>query len=430
MRIEFVNHASTIFSHDGVHLITDPWIEGTVFHNGWSLLTPTRFTYQDYDRITHIWFSHEHPDHFFPPNIKAIPAEFRKNITVLYQFTYDKKVVEFCKNLGFKDVIELEPNREYALSPKFTIICAPFKHDSWLYIKTDEFSFLNTNDCVINTPDQAQSIYKITGKIDVFLTQFSYAAKSGNATDSDKRKKSVEDKINQMKVQFAVFKPSFFIPIASFVWFSHEENFYMNDEINKIDRVEQFIKTQGVQPVVLYPGDIYIPGQDHDNTDAIKKYMGDYQAISFEKTTKTKSVSLEAIQQSGADLGKRIKRFDKLTYWRLASNPFSVYLPDLDVVLEYSIKHGIRPLNKSKEQADLIMTSEVLDYCLRFDWGFGTTNVNARFQTQSPRAQKLFSLYTFATTTLNHNDHTFKRVLLKLKNKVFRIKNSSVGDYE
>lgn len=65
MRIKFVNHASVIFSYDDIHLISDPWIEGSVFHESWSLISKTKFRYEDFQDITHIWFSHEHPDHFF-----------------------------------------------------------------------------------------------------------------------------------------------------------------------------------------------------------------------------------------------------------------------------------------------------------------------------------------------------------------------------
>jgi L-ascorbate metabolism protein UlaG (beta-lactamase superfamily) len=36
--IQFVNHASYILHHDNISLITDPWIGGYAFHDGWSLI--------------------------------------------------------------------------------------------------------------------------------------------------------------------------------------------------------------------------------------------------------------------------------------------------------------------------------------------------------------------------------------------------------
>ena len=101
MKIEFVNHASVIYHHKRISLISDPWIEGAVFNNGWNLLAPTKFKYPDFEKITHIWFSHEHPDHFFPPNIREIDNEHRKNITVIFQKTGDGKVLDFLRRRGF-----------------------------------------------------------------------------------------------------------------------------------------------------------------------------------------------------------------------------------------------------------------------------------------------------------------------------------------
>ena len=76
--VTFVNHASVIFSYKNIRLITDPWIFGNAFNNGWSLLSESKFTIEDFDKITHIWFSHEHPDHFHPLVLKTIPENFRK----------------------------------------------------------------------------------------------------------------------------------------------------------------------------------------------------------------------------------------------------------------------------------------------------------------------------------------------------------------
>ena len=56
--------------------------------------------------ITHIWFSHEHPDHFSVKDLKYI-YNLNKDIKILFQETLDKRVINFCKNLGFT-VIEVK----------------------------------------------------------------------------------------------------------------------------------------------------------------------------------------------------------------------------------------------------------------------------------------------------------------------------------
>ena len=91
-------------------VIMDPWLEGSVFDESWSLLAPSIFTNRDFETITHIWFSHEHPDHFFPPNLLRIPAEIRARIHVIFQPTIDRRVVDFCRKVGFASVAELPAN--------------------------------------------------------------------------------------------------------------------------------------------------------------------------------------------------------------------------------------------------------------------------------------------------------------------------------
>ena len=181
MELEFVNHASVILRHKNVNLIMDPWFEGIVFDNGWSLLSESKFKIEDFNRITHIWFSHEHPDHFFPPLLNKIPKEFKEKITVLFHKTNDKKVVNYCIKQGFKEVVELNPDEQYVIQDDLKIISNEFTDgDSWAYFSTDDLGILNVNDCIITNKSEAEIIKSKIGKVDVLLTQFSYANKIGN----------------------------------------------------------------------------------------------------------------------------------------------------------------------------------------------------------------------------------------------------------
>ena len=68
-KITWVNHAGYILSHKNINLLVDPWHSGTAFNDGWSLLSKTYFPDQIAKSITHIWISHEHPDHFSVQNL-------------------------------------------------------------------------------------------------------------------------------------------------------------------------------------------------------------------------------------------------------------------------------------------------------------------------------------------------------------------------
>ena len=70
--IKFINHASVIIGDGEKFILSDPWYSGEAFHKGWNLLYETKET--DVEEIltgiTHIWISHEHPDHFSVPFFK------------------------------------------------------------------------------------------------------------------------------------------------------------------------------------------------------------------------------------------------------------------------------------------------------------------------------------------------------------------------
>ena len=42
MELEFVNHASLIVTAGRERIISDPWLEGEVFNDGWALISATR----------------------------------------------------------------------------------------------------------------------------------------------------------------------------------------------------------------------------------------------------------------------------------------------------------------------------------------------------------------------------------------------------
>jgi UDP-MurNAc hydroxylase len=104
--VSFLGHAGFDFRHRGVRLIVDPWLVGTAFDRGWELLFPA----PEFDPtgITHIWFSHEHPDHFSPPTLKLIPPEVRANVTVIVQRCQDRRVARFMLGQGYGAVVEAE----------------------------------------------------------------------------------------------------------------------------------------------------------------------------------------------------------------------------------------------------------------------------------------------------------------------------------
>lgn len=383
MKIKWVNHASYIFSYKSINLMTDPWLEGRVFNESWELLSKTALDYSEFKDITHIWFSHEHPDHFFPPNLKKIPKEFLKNITVLFQTTRDKKVKKYCEQLGFKEVIELDPFREHELSDGVKIVCSKVKNDtdSWLFLKTDEVSFLNVNDCIFETAEELTEVSKaIGGSVDVLFTQFSYASWAGNPDDTELKQLQAKEKLSEIKNHITYFKPKYTIPFASYIWFCNEANFHMNGQVNKIADIYNYLNSLGTRPVILFPGDEWSIGSDHDSAEALLKYEHDFKNINARALTKFKEVSFEELSKSADKyINKTLEKNNKRKL--MSYKPFFAYLTDHDRCLAFSFKNGLEFRDDlKKEDADIAFHSQNLKYCFDFEWGWDTILVAGTFE--------------------------------------------------
>ena len=273
MLLEWVNNASFILESGPVRMICDPWMEGTIFNGGWKLLSETRFRYEDFAKITHIWLSHEHPDHFSPPSLQSIPEEYRRRITVLFHHTKDKRVLKFCKALRFK-LQELPEEEAVTLAPDFKLICGrQGLLDSWLAVFAEGKTLLNMNDCLYERRTELAPIKAQVGKVDLLLSQFSYANWVGNPDDYASHKEHADRKRAELRTQMRILQPAMFVPFASFIYFSHTENFFMNRAVNRIPEVYEFATHElQVPTVVLYPGDHWEVDTPRDSSESIRRY--------------------------------------------------------------------------------------------------------------------------------------------------------------
>src|SRR5215467_2182764 len=255
MKVMWVNHASFTLQLGSCRLICDPWLEGTAFNNSWNLLSPTKFTYEDFRDITHIWFSHEHPDHFSPPNLRKIPPQYRQKITVLFHQTKDRRLINVCKSLGFLTQ-EMLPD-QWMMVGDAVLLCGRHDQlDSWLAVRQYGATLLNLNDCFFRSGSGLNQVVSHVRQPDVLFTQFSYANWVANPDNVVGLRAGAQHKIDEITRQAQALHPKTIVPSASFVWFLHVENYFMNRDVNRINRIHDYCSKQlGIPTVVLYPGD-------------------------------------------------------------------------------------------------------------------------------------------------------------------------------
>jgi len=181
MRITFINHASYFLESPAGNLLCDQWVSGKAINNSWALFSPSPPI--SYERVDYLWISHEHPDHFHPPTLRAIPEAERKRITVLYQKHASPRMRKAFEELGFGKIRELPLYQWDSVRPGFDVFCGSVGiMDSFLALRTEKECVLNFNDCFCNEA-QIRYIRRLVGDISLLFTQFSFANWIGNGAD-------------------------------------------------------------------------------------------------------------------------------------------------------------------------------------------------------------------------------------------------------
>lgn len=428
MLIEFVNHAAFIVEAAGQRLVTDPWLDGRAFDDSWGLLAPSVLTPEDFASLTHVWFSHEHPDHFHPPTLKRVPPEVRARLEVLYQTTADRKVLDFCAGLGFGRVRELPSDRWVELASGFEVMCSPQRGfaDSWLCVRAQGRTLLDLNDCDLHDRRRLRAIREQVGPIDVLATQFSISAWDGNAEDLERRRGGARKMLERTALQCEELRPRHLLPIASFIWFCHEENAYMNDGFLPLEEVVAGLSAAaGAEVVVLYPGDRWRLGEAHDNRAALERYALDEADVATRPRTAPRSVPPEDLMAesrrycrtvlAGSDALRlklhlaagsarrrhgragRLRGLVTVAHRLLRPEECNLFVPDHRQAYAFHPLHGLHPVALAPEACDVSLSSAALHYAFRFLWGGETLLFNGRFhENRSGARLRLFDYFHLA----------------------------------
>ena len=408
--IRLINHASVKFEFKEIKILTDPWYQGSVFHKSWKLI------YQQTENeilslirdISHIFISHEHPDHFSPSfflDIKIKSILLENKIKILFQQTKDKRVLKFLEKNEY-EVIEIPNNKYFNLTNEVKIKLTKFGYiDSSLIIETPNNKILNLNDCPLNKKEEIETFKKKHGEFDILLSQFSYAAWKGGKNNNEYRKIAAEEKIKTMINQYKILGCKHVIPFASFVYFSNELNNYMNDCINK---PEDLIKKLGneINAIILSPGEKQSLHELKQNQDSLTFWKDKYKQIPNLPIDKySKSITYEELKKDYRAYKNTILKINSKILIYLASKikflnyfqPINIFLIDHNENYEFSLIKDFK-INENVE-SDIKMHSESLQFIFKNNFGFDTLTVNGCFEASKEGFLK--TTKTFAIGTLN-----------------------------
>jgi len=409
----FVNHASFMVQTDAALLLVDPWLEGSAFNQGWSLLDRSTSNAALIAQLNaaalpvFIWISHEHPDHFSISFIKSLKAAARVRVTFLYQQTLDGRVAGFLRKQGFA-VIECAPGVPVTLCHDLRIAVFPHSEgDAWALIQSGARTLLNLNDCVVNTPDQCRAVQAhvaaLAPRIDVLLTQFGYANWVGNADQPGRHQQAAAEKIARMALQIGMLKPGLVVPFASFVYFSHPENAYLNAAQNTpraiagAARLAKMARTiRFLQPGASFDLDTATPASLSDTHLRALAHWSALLAGDLPLLPAAPPASLPDVQAAfdgyRAAVTRSLHHLPQLLELAHRIAPLDVELVDLHQTVRCSYRKGLRVLDAGAAH-QVSMTASNAVFLFKNEYGFDTTQVNGCFQAADAAAPAAFSRF-------------------------------------
>src|SRR5581483_7528288 len=209
----------------------------------------------------------------------------------------------------------------------------------------------------------------------------------GGRSNKALRENAAREKLSTVQRQIRCLAPKYVIPFASFIYFSHEENFYLNDAINDVETTARAIESADARPVIMKPLDLWRVGEDWDNRPALSYWHEAYAGLDALPRRKiSKSIDLAELAAHCGAYQKRV--FEKNSKWLvwLAANvpllaafrPLTIRLTDLGKTVRFSMFETLREMPAAAP--DVEMSSENLDFIFLNEFGYDTLTVNGRFE--------------------------------------------------
>lgn len=421
-QLTWLDHAGFVLEHGDVRLATDPWGVGDAFLHGWRRQSAAPFPMDELARATHLWFSHEHADHFSPATLRAIPAEARARMRVLYQSTRDGAVRDFCRSLGFADVVELPHLAWHELGADFRVRCGhAFGGDSWLLVESGGTRFLNLNDCIYEDDLALHDLAREVGPIDVLLAQFSVGSWLGNPEDTGWRTAEPAKALDGLRRKCRALAPRQTIPGASFFWFCHPENFYLNDALASPAEALRAVVAGGSEPVLLHVGDRWTLGAPWSGNDAsVARYDRDRAACiaGGPVAPPPQEIDRATLCDAAAAYVARTRAANPAWRWLRRRPVVLGFLDDPGLLLRL----GDDGLASAPADAtpDVLLAKESLLHCLRDLRGANTLLVNGRFRVRDRASMDAFFAHFAACAANRRGNRLTLRRLATLRVQLWR----------
>lgn len=236
--IRFLAHACLLFQCGDLKIISDPWLKGPCFSNGWwHKPAPSDDSLEQLFSADLIYISHNHPDHMHEETLNLI-LDQRPDVPIIVPSFKTKSTLVPLEHMGFTNVKPLAFNQIYQINEQCYVSIlksGDFRDDSGLYISYGKKQALITVD------SSALNHYHLPTNIDLLATSFAAGA-SGHPWcfdhyDHDKKLNIAKNRHKSVQLSILKYidacKPKTYLPYAGYFSEDAPRDHYIKTNNNK-----------------------------------------------------------------------------------------------------------------------------------------------------------------------------------------------------
>ncbi len=389
LQVGLISHACIRIVSTHSDVLCDPWLVGTVFNDGWRLDPEPDLGSLDFSSVTHLWISHEHPDHLHLPSLRLIadmvdPAR----VQVLFQRTNSPKVFEALAAIGYTNARTLDHLVPTRLDDELEVfVYAHRQLDSALgVIVGGENALLDVNDVELNETD-CRIIRNRFGSFPVLFNQFSIAGFDGYL-DRVRLERQGLAVLQKMADHHRWLGAAVTVPFASFMYFCQPDNEALNEHLNSALDAKEFLESAGLGCTLQAPQAGAVPlarlfdrDADRDADRNAEARRADVPATHGRALEQLTSTELASCQAAFADRTARWRsRTVRPVYRRLGT--ITAHIADLGVcaVLDFQRCELRRDDGRAPSECDLQVNSQPLYQAFSTPFGIQTLGVSGRYR--------------------------------------------------
>lgn len=180
MRSDFTfwGHNCFLIETDNETLLIDPWLnDDGAFYGSWHQWPPNghlreTVRQRSFGKKLQVFISHEHQDHFDKTTLRLLGDH--PDCTVFIPAYRDKFLFDTLRGMNLRTT-ELTEADVAGAGIRFQVFIddSGINHDSAIFVRTDDFTFFNQNDCKVF--DRLSMLKKKLGDLDYYSVQYSGA---------------------------------------------------------------------------------------------------------------------------------------------------------------------------------------------------------------------------------------------------------------